>query len=564
MGVPPKESPQVIPLKNPSKEIPFKEPSKDFYRESAELKYIFDYLPENHPVFVYVDIFEKLSTSQIQAKYSPIGQHAYHPQMLMGLLVYSYCHGVFSSREIASRCRTDLGFMYISWMLQPDHRTISDFRKDNLEEFKVFFKETVLLAKEMGMVNLGHVSLDGSKFKANTSKHKAMSYAYMQKKEQELMHEIEELLKKANGVDEAEDSFLGGLSGEEIAEELKIKEQRLKKIQEAKKALEDRESSENPGKEIDGKKQISFADKEARIMGKNGNFEYAYNGQITVESSNQIIIGEHLSQAANDKKEVDPALKEIEDTLGEQPEKMSLDNGYFSADNIENLENAGIDGYIAVGREGRTKEEIAQSNRKITKEDFVYEEQTDQYLCPEGKSLELKSSGQDGSKVYQAKASDCLKCPLRDRCTTSEQGRSLSVDGGEPARKRMKDKMEDPQAKEVYSKRKTIVEPVFGVIKCVMGFVDFSVRGIEKASGEFSLVCGAYNIKKIVNAILKGDVYPDSEIQGEKVVGLGENWKNFAYFFVFLLLRFIRESYVTLLARLRLRFVMYSVSYPHS
>lgn len=543
--------------------IPFKEPPKDFYRESAELKFIFDYLPEDHPVFVYADILEMLDTSEIEARYSPIGQHAYHPRMLMGLLIYSYCHGIFSSREIASRCRTDLGFMYTSWMLCPDHRTISDFRKDNIEEFKAFFKQSVLLAKEMGMVNLGHVSLDGSKIKADTSKHKAMSYAHMQKKEKELMKEIEDLLAKANRVDEAEDSFSGKQNGEEVAEELKIKQQRLEKIQGAKEALEKREEAENPGKEIEGKKQISFADKEARIMGKKGEFHYAYNAQISVESSHQIIIGEHISQAANDKKEVEPALKQIEDTLADKPAKMSLDNGYFSADNIEVLEDAQVDGYISAGGEGRTKEEIENTNCKINKEDFVYDEQTDQYRCPAGKTLELNSSGDDGKRVYQAKASDCLQCPLRSRCTNSEQGRSLSVDAGEPARQRMKDKMHNPESKEVYSKRKTIVEPVFGVIKSVMGFEHFSLRGLVKVSGEFSLVCGAYNIKKIINALLKGDVYPDSAIPGAEIVELGENGTNFASFFVFLLLRFIRKSLTSLSARFRFRLGSYSVSYNH-
>lgn len=571
----------VVPLKNLSKDsyhentgfklkdrkekesmdIPFKDPSKDFYRESAELKFIFDYLPKDHPVFVYADILLKLDTSEIEKKYSPIGQRAYHPTMLMGLLIYSYCHGVFSSREIASRCRTDIGFMYISWMLQPDHRTISDFRKDNIEEFKKFFKSTVLLAKEMGMVNLGHISLDGSKFKADTSKHKAMSYGYMQKEEKKLMKEIENLLTRANRVDEAEDSYLGEQRGEEIEQELQIRKKRLKKIQEAKEALENREKAENPGKEIEGKKQISFADKEARIMGKRGSFGYDYNAQISVESSNQIIIGQHITQEANDKKEVKPALEEIEATLSAKPEKMSMDNGYLSAENIETLEEQEIDGYIATGREGKTKEEIEKSNRKITKEDFIYDKETDRYTCPEGKILGLKSSGSDGKKIYQAKASDCEQCPWRSRCTKSDQGRSVNVDAQEPVRQRMNEKMQNPESKEVYKQRKTIVEPVFGVIKSnSMGFVHFSLRGVKKVSGEFALVCGAYNLKKIVKkALFKGEVCPNSEIQGAKVVELEENGTNLASSFVFLLLRFIRKF----LATLSVRFRMHSVSYNH-
>lgn len=504
--------------------IPFKEPSKDFHRESAELKFIFDYLPEDHPVFVYADILGNLDTSKIEAQYSPKGQHAYHPKMLMGLLVFSYCHGVFSSREIASRCRTDIGFMYMSWMLFPDHRTISDFRKENIEEFKAFFKESVLLAKGLGMVSLGHVSLDGSKFKADTSKHKAMSYARMQHKEKELMKEIENLLEKANRVDQEEDSFLREQSGEEVAEELKFKEQRLEKIQKAKEALEKREEAENPGKEIEGKKQISFADKEARIMGKK-TFQYAYNAQISVESSHRIIVGEHLSQFANDKKEVGRAVKEIEDTLGEKPDKMSLDNGYFSADNVESLEDAGIDGYIAPGKE---------NSSKITKENFVYNDDVDIYTCPAGKALSLKSSGAGGTKIYQVETNDCQECSLRKSCTKSKQGRSLSIDDGEPARQRMKKKMQSTKSKEVYSKRKSIVEPVFGVLKYVMRFVHFSLRGLKKVSGEFSLVCGAYNIKKIVKAVLGGRVSPLTVKQEVAESKLEEKRGNIVVFLMFL------------------------------
>ena len=491
--------------------IPFKSPSKDFYRETSENKFIFDYLPSDHQVFVYAELFKELETSKIEAKYSIKGQNGFHPQMLMGLLIYSYSHGVFSSREIASRCRTDIAFMYISWMLFPDHRSISDFRKNNIETFKFFFKESVLLAKQSGMVNLGHVSLDGSKFKADTSKHKAMSYAHMQKREQELMNEIEELLEKASHVDQAEDSYMGEENGEEIAEELQFRESRFKKIQEAKIALEAREALENPGKEIDGKKQISFADTDARIMGKKGNFQYAYNGQISVESSHQIIVGEHLSEAANDKKEVKPALVEIKENSGEYPDKMSLDNGYFSADSIEALDDKQIDGYISVGRQAKTKEEIENGQHAISKGDFIYNDTADEYTCPEGKTLKLKTVGKEGVKTYQAQSEDCFQCPLQEKCTNSKQGRTIKVDLKEPIRRQMTEKMQSPEAKDIYAKRKTIVEPVFGVIKSVMGFDNFSLRGKQKVSGEFSLVCGAYNIKKIVIAIQKGEVCPPPE-----------------------------------------------------
>mgnify|MGYP001214208975 CR=1 FL=1 len=481
-----------------TKKIPFKPPSRAFYRETAEPKHIFDFLPMEDPVFIYADIFEQLDTSSIEAKYQVIGQHGFDPKMMMGLLIYSYSHGVFSSREIASRCRRDLGFMYLSWMLFPDFRSISEFRKNNIEEFKGFFKESVLLAKAEGMVNLGHVSLDGSKFKADTSKHKAMTYGNMSKREEELLEEIRELLDKANQVDQAEDSFLKDSDGEEISEDLQFKQKRLNKIRQAKKALEAREAQENPGKAIEGRKQISFADTEAKIMGKKGSFDYSYNGQITVESSHQIIVGEHTTQAANDQKELQPALEEVYENLGEKPEKASLDNGYFSADNLETLKEEKIDGYVASGGKAKSKEDIENTKSKIKKEDFVFNEEKDQFLCPDGKVLDLKSSSTDGIKVYQANPLDCQQCPLQAQCTTSKNGRSVKTDSKEPLREEMREKMQSPEAKEIYSLRKVIVEPVFGVIKSAMGFRGFNLRGKKKVSGEFSLICGAYNIKKIV------------------------------------------------------------------
>ena len=189
-----------------------------------------------------------------------------------------------------------------------------------------------------GMASLGHVSLDGSKFKASTSKHKAMSYGRLKAKEKELTDEIEELIAKAAECDNEEDKEYQDKNGYEIPEELKIKEKRLTKIKEAKQALEEREHALNPGKKIDDKKQISFADQEARIMGKKGDFDYSYNGQISVDEDNQIIVGQHLSQNANDKREVDPALEEIKETTGHLPDKMSLDNGYMSGNNLESFE----------------------------------------------------------------------------------------------------------------------------------------------------------------------------------------------------------------------------------
>lgn len=494
-------------------QIPFKKDPIEFKQRAIFATNVFDLLPSDHPCYVYEDIFEQLDTSSVEEEFSVRGQNAFHPRLITGILIYAYSQGVFSSRKIEKKCHEDLGFMFISHFNCPNFRVLSDFRKDNYEFFKECFKQSVLLAMEAGMASLGHVSLDGSKFKANTSKHKAMSYGRLKAKEKELIEEIEALIAKASKCDEEEDEEYQDKSGYEIPEELKIKEKRLAKIKEAKEALEKREQELNPGKKIDDKKQISFADKDARIMGKNGNFEYDYNGQISVDEDNQIIVGQHLSQNANDKREAEPGLEEIKETTGDLPDKMSVDNGYMSGNNLEAFEGKEIDVYIATGKgEKKDHRDIEDSNRKIKKFDFSYDEDKDCFVCPAGHTLELKRETSDGKKVYQVVKAECDSCPYKARCCTSKKGepRTINTDDKEPLRQKMNEKMEQESSKEIYKKRKKIVEPVFGQIKN-SGFRGFSLRGYEKASGEFSLACAVHNFKKIVKAILGGKVGLESE-----------------------------------------------------
>ena len=488
--------------------IPFKQDPIEFEQRSLFATNVFDLLRSDHPCFVYEDIFGQLDTSSVEEHYSIRGQNAYHPRLITGILIYAYSQGVFSSREIEKRCHEDLGFMFISHSNCPNFRVLSDFRKDNYLFFKECFKQSVMLAMGAGMASLGHVSLDGSKFKASTSKHKAMSYGRLKAKEKELTDEIEGLIAEAAKCDKEEDNEYQDKNGYEIPEELKFKEKRLAKIKEAKQALEEREEELNPGKKIDDKKQISFADKEARIMGKRGNFDYSYNGQISVDEDNQIIVGQHLSQNANDKREVDPALEEIKETTGVLPDEMSLDNGYMSGNNLESFEGKEIDVYIATDKgEKKDQRSIEDSNRKIKKSDFDYDEANDCFVCPTGHTLELKVETSDGKKIYKASKAECNHCPYQSRCCSSRKGRprTISADDKEPLRQKMNQKMERGSSKEIYKKRKKIVEPVFGQIKNG-GFRCFSLRGYAKAGGEYSLACAVHNFKKIVKAVINGAV----------------------------------------------------------
>ena len=473
---------------------------------------VFDLLAEDHDCFLFRDLFEQLDTTALESQYSPQGQRTYHPRKVPGILIYGYSHGVFSSRQLEKRCREDLGFMYIAGMNCPNFRVLSDFRKNNADFFKSCFKQTVQLALRMKLASLGHVSLDGSQFKADSSKHKAMSYKHLKAKEAALMNEVEALIAQAGRCDAEEDAAYREKTGYELPADLRFKEHRLKTIRQAKAALEAREAELNPDQAIDDKKQISFADTEARIMGKGKDFAYRYNGQISVDSDHQIIVGRHLSQNANDQQEVGEALEAIKSATGDQlPEKMSLDNGYHSGANLQALEAAEIDSYVSVGQgEADAADKDEDNQGQLRKIHFIYDEGTDCFHCPGGHRLQLKQANPSGKRVYQAEQSDCATCPCQKRCcrSTTGQARTLTTDDKESLRQAMRDKMAAPEAKAVYRRRKAIVEPVFGHIKNG-GFRGFSLRGKEKVAGEFSLVCAAHNLKKMVKAAMTGLVRPE-------------------------------------------------------
>ena len=472
---------------------------------------VFDLLNDDHECYVYRDLFKQLDTCELEDNYSVRGQHAYHPQLIVAILIYAYSRGVFSSREIERRCGEDLSFMYIAQMNCPNFRVLSDFRKNHSVFFHDCFTQTVKLAMELKLASLGHISLDGSKFKANSSKHKAMSFARLKEQEQQLTHEIDALIDKAKHCDDEEERDYKERTGYEIPQDLKHKETRLAQIKAARQAIEAREEALHPGKPVAGKKQISFADKDARIMGKKGDFDYRYNAQISVDSDTQIIVGQHLSQNANDRQELEPALQQIEQSTGQLPDKMSADNGYMSGDNLQALEGKSVDAYIATDKGEKTnKTSLTKSQRPLVKADFEYDETTDSFTCPGGQRLPMKRQSKDGTRLYQAEAQSCENCPYQSRCWQSKSGqaRTITCDDKEPLRQHMNAKMEQADSKAIYKQRKIIVEPVFGQIKN-MGFRGFSVRGKDKAAGEFSLVCAVHNIKKIAKAMIAGVIRPD-------------------------------------------------------
>jgi transposase len=408
-----------------------------------------DWLPENHLAYFVSDLVGQLDLSAIYAVYEQDlrGQPPYDPRMMTKLLVYGYCVGVFSARKIEQRVVEDVGFRVLAAGNAPDFRTIADFRKMHRKALEGFFEQVLRIALEVGAVAVGRVALDGSKVKANASKHKAMSYGRMQ--EQEVIRkQVRKLLQRAAETDAAEDRRYGrNRRGDELPEELQRHETRLRRIREAKEALEKRarEKAAAEGK-ADAKakpaaqEQYNYTDPESRIMKSSSEgFVQAYNAQIAVEPEMQLIVGQAVTQAANDKEQVEPMVQAIEAQSGQRPTEMLADNGYCSEKNLAYLESAQqptkkIAAYFATGRQ-------KHGERRVS---------------PRG--------------------------PLPQGATRVE---------------RMRRKLQTQAGAALYAARKAIVEPVFGQIKQVRGFRRFSLRGLAKVQAEWALVCATHNILKV-------------------------------------------------------------------
>jgi transposase len=412
-----------------------------------------DWLPEGHLAYFVSDVVDQLNLSAIYAYYGDEerGQPPYHPRMMTKLLVYGYCVGVYSSRKIQQRVKEDIAFRILAAGNEPDFRTISDFRKIHLEALESLFEQVLKLALEIGAVKVGRVALDGSKVKANASKHKAMSYGRMQEEQKRLRQQVKELLARAESVDAAEDARYGKHRGsEDLPAELQRRESRLQRIREAKKALEQRarEKAEAEGqpkqeaqqaKPVD-KDQYNFTDPESRIMNGADGFVQAYNTQIAVEADLQLIVGQAVTQAANDKEQVKPMVAAIEGQSGQKPAELLADSGYCSEKNLEHLASAAepekkIEAYMATDRQKHGPERVA---------------------TPRG--------------------------PLPKGATRVD---------------RMRRKLQTKAGAAVYAARKGIVEPVFGQIKQARHFRQFLLRGLSKVRGEWALVCLTHNILKL-------------------------------------------------------------------
>jgi len=436
-----------------------------------------DWLPEDHLARFVTDLVPTLDLSAFYRSYEEKdgrGKAAYHPVMMLRLLVYGYCIGVTSSRQIEKRTYEDVAFRYLSADQHPDHSVINDFRKRHLDALAGLFLQALQLCQKAGLIKLGHVAIDGTKLAANASKHKAMSYGRMNEAEEKLKEKIKELLQQAEATDAAEDEREKQGYSDKLPKELARQESRLKKIQQAKAELEaearqkaeqekaeaeDRiaarhEQEEQTGKKVGGrppqvpdpeqakpadKAQRNFTDSDSRIMpdgAHKGSFVQAYNAQIAVDAETQIIVAADITQQANDKKQLAPMLEQVQKNMGAKPVAASADTGYSSTGQITDKRVEGIDLHIATER------------------------------------------SKHGASPDSADA-------------TIEPAEEVS------ALEQMKRKLRSEAGRAVYKMRKAIVEPVFGQIKECRGFRRFSLRGVENVRAEWKFVCLTHNLLKL-------------------------------------------------------------------
>jgi transposase/IS5 family transposase len=431
-----------------------------------------DYLPEKHLARFVVEIVDQLDLKLLVGAYRGTGSAAYHPAMLVALLFYGYATGVFSSRKLAQATHDSIAFRFICANTHPDHRTIAEFRKRFLNELEALFVEILLIGQAMGLVKLGTVSLDGTKIKANASKHKALSWAHANRLEEQLKGEVAELMRLAEQADnqalpeqmdiplelERREKRLGVIAAAKAeiaarAQERFAREQAEYEEKQAKREAHEKKTGKKPrGKGPKpptpgprAKDQVNLTDEQSRIMPtSSGGFEQGYNAQAGVDIDTYLIVEEHLTQHTNDKQEVAPALENLAalpEELGEV-EALLADTGYHSEANVQRCDRAEIKALIPAKREGH--------------------------------NLPLAERFREDPE------------PPNDPTPVEATAHRLQTRDG----------------KALYAKRKSTVETVFGIIKHVMGFRQFLLRGLRAVQGEWALVCIGWNLRRLF--VLKG------------------------------------------------------------
>jgi transposase len=453
-----------------------------------------EFIPEDHEVRVINDVVDTLDLSPLLNRYEGGGASAYHPAMMLKVIIYAYSLGTYSSRRIAQELKTDTAFMFLSGLQAPDFRTICLFRSQNAAILPDLFVEVVRLCASLGMVGLGHIAFDGTKLKANAALRQSRDRGGLDKEIECIKEQVRQMIEASARIDESEGQDHPDGDGSEMAKELREKKYRLKKLNEAKETLQ-REKL----------KRVNITDPESRLMQDSRRaIQPSYNGQIAVDEKEQIIVAADITQETTDHHQLRRMVEVVEQNLGSLPKEASADAGYCSYENLEYVQQKGLDAYMPDDF-FLTLEKKDQSQKRYHKCNFQYDQMRDVYICPEGRNLkryqEMKRQGKPSFIIYRGKS--CKGCAVKEECTTGP-ARRITRDGREGLVEVMRAKLRSEEGREIYKKRLYTVEPVLGNMKWNRRKIMMIVRGLEKVRGEFSLMCLVHNVKKITKKVLEG------------------------------------------------------------
>lgn len=452
-----------------------------------------DFVADDSDVWLYVDLFDHLDLEDFDADYVSQGKEGIEPKLMLRSLFYGLTHGIASGRKLGDVCCNDARFLVLSGEQRPTARTFQRFIVRHTARLDTLFVQVVNLAQTMGLASLGRVALDGSRFKANTSKHKAMSAGRM---DQSMAQIREELAKLKADLEQTNASEDGGRESS-LPDEIKRREQRLAKIKAAKEAIE----KDYAGETVPEKAQKSFADHDALPMAKQGDaFQYGYNCQAAVDGDNQIIVAADLHDAPNDYQALPGLLAQTEENCGANAEAVLADTGYRSAENLAAIEAAGSTSYIALAKGEDPASQDVRANIVVA----VDESGEVAVHCHAGQVMSVKNRHADGSIGVRLPKRACQKCLMREQCPLQKLTQN-SIHLPKPehfgAVMGNHSRMQSDDGKAIYRRRKVIVEPVFGNIK--NKGIRILVRGKDKVRTWWRMACTAHNLEKIVGAIAR-------------------------------------------------------------
>ncbi|MDM7987549.1 MAG: IS1182 family transposase [Smithella sp.] len=454
-------------------------------------------LPTNHMVRALDEIIENLHLGRCNRKHEHTpGEAAYDVRCMAKIIIYAYMRGITSSREMARQCEENIAFQFLTRNQAPNFRTISLFRRNKRHLLRWIFKKTVALARQLGIARLGLVALDSVKFPGDVSADRKMTMAQLN----DAIHQLDEYLGKVESTDKTEDVQYGsGLRGDELPADVSDAQRRREKLAKALDILKERQAvakREPP-------KNVSLVDPEAPWVKKAGKFVRGYSGQVAADSEHQVIVGLKATAQGTDNDQLNPMLDEIEKTAGQAPEQLVADSGYYTDEAVLEASRSKTDCMVpdaetAARLNNPKREEKKDATYSVSS--FEYDAEKDEFICPQGKRLAfVRNHTRHGQPTKLYRCSDCPDCANRAQCTSHSSGsRGIEVNASHVKIREIREKFKTDTGKDLYKKRKAIIEPIFGRWQHNWGIRRLRLRGLAGFSVELHLLAIAHNMTKLL------------------------------------------------------------------